>query len=114
MSEAVGVGEDPRVLEPDEPPEYKETIIKFDKVDDRATVFSEHRGVVSRLLRHTEAEPEAVTLEDGSTTDDAEHLDGTDTVVAYEGTVPVGALKVLKTPRDSARVSYVVSQDGGQ
>ncbi|WP_424004838.1 hypothetical protein ACOZ4I_17380 (plasmid) [Haloarcula salina] len=99
----------PRVIEPDLAPEEKETIFRFDKVDDRATVFSEQRGAVSRLLRHPEADADEIMLADGSSVDDVDVLDGDDTVIGYRGTVPIGALKVLKKTRDSTRPSEVIS-----
>lgn len=111
MSEQAGR---PRVVEPKEPPECKETIIRFDKVGERATVYSEHRGVVSRLLRHVEAEAEAITLQNGAVVEDDTLLSEDDTVIAYRGTVPIGALKILKTPRDSSRPSGVVTEKGDE
>jgi len=107
MSDAAGR---PKVVEPNGlGPEEKETIIRFDKRGERATVFSEQRGAVSRLLRHPEAEATSIVLADGSTVDSTEALDGGDTVTAFRGTVPIGALKVLKSARDSTRPSAVIS-----
>lgn len=106
MSDAAGR---PKVVEPDLTPEEKETIIRFDKRGDLATVFSEQRGAVSRLLRHPEAEAAEITLVDGSIVDDADALGPEDTVVAFRGTIPVGALKILKSARESSRPSDVIS-----
>ena len=102
----------PKVSEPDVAPEEKETIFRFGKRDERAVVFSEQRGPVGRLLRHPEAEAESIILDDGSTVEDTEELGPNDTVVAYHGTVPIGALKVRLSARDTASAARVIS-DGG-
>jgi hypothetical protein len=109
----VSADERPRVVEPDLAPEEKETIIRFSKRDDRAHIFSEQRGVVGRLLRHPEADVGRVTLADGSRVENPDVLDGTDTVVGIEATVPVGTLKVQETPRKAGGLAAVVS-DGGE
>jgi hypothetical protein len=108
MSDASGR---PRVVEPDLAPEEKETIIRFGKTDDRATIFSEQRGVVGRLLRHSSAEPDSITLTDGSTVGDTEALDGSDTVIAYRGTVPIGSLKVRRSARGTDAPARIISED---
>lgn len=105
----------PKVVEPEAlGAEEKETIIRFGKTDGRAVVFSEQRGPVGRLLRHPEAEADSITLADGSTVEDVEALDGNDTVISYRGTVPVGALKVRLSARDTSAPGPVISDKGEQ
>jgi hypothetical protein len=69
---------------------------------------------VARLLRHPEAEADSITLADGSTVEDAEALGPNDTVVAFRGTVPVGALKVRLSARDNANPARVISDEGDE
>lgn len=91
-------------------PEEKEVIIKFAK-DGDATVFSEIRGVSSRLFRHPEVDVERVVLADGTRVEDMHVLTETHTVTAVKATAPPGVLKIQQTPRDpSAILADVVSK----
>jgi hypothetical protein len=91
-------------------PEEKEVIIKFSK-DGDATLFSEIRGVSSRLFRHPEVEVERVVLADGTRVEDMDVLTETHTVTAVEATAPPGVLKIQRAPRGaSATLADVVSE----
>jgi hypothetical protein len=88
--------------------EEKETLLKFAK-EGPATIFSEHRGVCSRLLRHSDVSVRWVTLADGSRCEDVGELDSTDTITAVRATAPVGLLKVQASPRESGSLADVVT-----
>lgn len=100
----------PAVREPELAPEEKETLIRLSKVDERAQVYTEVRGVVGGLLDHPDAELEAATLACGEVVDGRENLDRDDTVVSWKGTVPIGAVKITATPRESTQPGRIVSR----
>jgi hypothetical protein len=103
------VGED-RNLNPEE----KETVVRFAKDEDRATVFTAEAGIVRRLLQHPKFIPEEYRPEGGRCVESAEEIDTTeDRVVAVEGTVPTGTLKVRASSRDSSGHASVVSNKTG-
>lgn len=86
------VGEDPELS-----PEEKETVLAFNKGADRVVVSSWEAAVVRRLLALPHFELSRVLLRRGK-------------VVFAEGTIPVGALKVLAVPRATASHAEIVAR----
>jgi hypothetical protein len=108
------VREAPR-LEPAE----KETLFRFAKPDTDAVIDTTESGLTRRLLAHPAVDVDAVTvLQDGGGVVDVSVEAAADRdVVGLRGTVPVGALKVLLSERETEGHAEVVSgrvyRDGG-
>ena len=84
---------------PDLYPEEKETSIWFSRRDERATIHSDERGIVRRLLSHPESEVDPKSIERGN--------DGE--IYSFYGTIPISCLKMLSVPRETGGHASVVS-----
>jgi hypothetical protein len=99
------VREDPRLT-----PQEKETTFRFAKDEDRVAIYTDEAGIGRRLLAHPSARIEGVTVvdEDVRPTVSVGEVNGRD-IVAVRGRLPVGALKVGLTPRETSEHAPVVS-----
>jgi hypothetical protein len=77
-------------------PEEKSIIINMTKVDDRATVHSDIGSVTRELLEHDEFEV------------DRKRTEGDETITAVTGTLPVGCLRLNKSPRENGSFWEIV------
>jgi len=84
--------------------------------DKRFTIYSAKPTIVKSLLRHDFFEMEwARILSDKKTfdIDDQDELESTDgSIVAIEGTLPIGTLTVKSKPRANNHQSSIVSTEG--
>ena len=98
----------------------KETVIRWAKPDEEAVVHTDERGPGRRLIKHPHSTVEELNVLRGEeyTTLEPEEVDEDDEVVGARLRLPIGALKVRRTPRDHAQHAVVVSDrietDGGQ
>jgi len=98
----------------------KETVIRWAKPDEEAVVHTDERGPGRRLIKHPHSTVEELNVLRGEeyTTLGPEEVDEDDEVVGARLRLPIGALKVRRTPRDHAQHAVVVSDrietDGGQ
>lgn len=100
------------VAEPqDLTPEEKETAIRFGKVDDRARVHTDERGLTARVLAHPEAVVLAVHVDDDGRTRTVTPREwGGRRVVGVEATLPVGAIQVKRSSRATGQHGEVVTE----
>lgn len=84
---------------PDRYPQEKETIIRFDKRDEVAYVWTGEAGLMRRLLKHDEFE-----------VDERKSIERDGHITAVHGTLPIGCLKVLGTPRKNPGHAEIVSR----
>ncbi|MFB6256296.1 MAG: hypothetical protein ABEH58_06150 [Haloplanus sp.] len=105
MREAVR--EDPDLL-----PEEKETTLRFAKDQDTAAVYTAEAGLARRLLAHAAVNVEGLTVleeEEARREVDPDDWGGGD-IVGVRARLPVGALKVQRTPRSAGGHAQVVSE----
>jgi len=99
------VGEDPDLL-----PVEKETTIRLPKDRDTIRVFTAEAGLMRRLLAHPHADVQTLnTLEDGTrqTASIDEYAAGT--IVGVVVDLPVGALQIKSSPRQTDQHAAIVS-----
>jgi hypothetical protein len=90
----------------------KETTIRFSKVDDRASVYTEEAGLMRRLLRHPHFEVESLRVN----TDDAvgkkvapnDFEEGS--ITGVDGTIPIAALVAQRSLRETSQHSALVPE----
>ena len=80
-------------------PEEKETIIRFDKSDDVAYVWTGEAGLMRRLIKHDEFEA-----------DERKSIERDGNITAVYGTLPIGCLSVIGTPRKASGHAEIVSR----
>jgi len=97
--------------DPDLAPQEKETTLRFTKDEDTVHVYTEEAGIGRRLLAHPSARIDAVTVVDNDVrpTVSVDEVNGRD-IVAVRGSLPVGALKVRRTSRETDEHAPVVSE----
>lgn len=97
--------------DPDLAPQEKETTLRFTKDEDTVHVYTEEAGIGRRLLAHPSARIEGVTVVDNDVrpTVSVDEVNGRD-IVAVRGSLPVGALKVRRTSRETDEHAPVVSE----
>lgn len=100
------VREDPELT-----PQEKETTLRFAKDEDRVAIYTAEAGIGRRLLAHPSARIGAVTVVDNDVrpTVSVDEVNGRD-IVAVRGSLPVGALKVRRTSRETDEHAPVVSE----
>jgi len=99
------VAEDRR-LEPVE----KETLFRFDKTEDRISVYTEEGGLMRRLLQHPEFRLESLRV----VTEESwgEHVDPDDfdegSITGVDGWVPIGVLSLKTSSRSISQHAAIV------
>ena len=107
-SDLVEAVEEDKVLTPVE----KETTIRFSKVDDHATVYTEEAGLIRRLLQHPHFEVDSLR----GTTDDAwgKEIAPNDfeegSITGVRGSIPIEALVFQTSLRETSQHSAVVPE----
>jgi hypothetical protein len=97
--------------DPDLAPQEKETTLRFAKDENRVAIYTAEAGIGRRLLAHPRARIEGVTVVDNDVrpTVSVGEVNGRD-IVAVRGSLPVGALKVRRTSRETDEHAPVVSE----
>lgn len=92
-------------------PAEKETSIRFAKDQDLATIFTAEAGLMRRLVAHPETAIESLTVLDAAgvrqTVDPTGYESGQ--IVGVVVTVPVGALQIKSSSRQSTQHAALVS-----
>lgn len=100
------VGEDAQLT-----PAEKETTIRFAKDQDRARIATAESGLMRRVLAHPESAVVSIDTLDGNVRERGKDIDdysGGD-VVGVVATIPVGALQVKLSSRQSSQHAKIVT-----
>lgn len=90
----------------------KETTIRFSKVDDRASIYTEEAGLMRRLLRHPHFEVDTLRVN----TDDAvgKQVAPSDfeqgSITGVDGSIPIEALVLQTSLRETSQHSALVPE----
>jgi hypothetical protein len=100
--------EEDKVLTPVE----KETTIRFSKVDDHATVYTEEGGLIRRLLQHPHFEIDSLrgTTADAWGKEIAPNDFEEGSITGVRGTIPIEALVFQTSLRKTSQHSAVVPE----
>jgi hypothetical protein len=105
-SELIGAVAEDRRLEPVE----KETLFRFDKTEDRVSVYTEEGGLMRRLLQHPEFRLDSlrvVTEESWGERVDPDDFNG-GSITGVEGWVPIGVLSLKTSSRSTSQHAAIV------
>lgn len=104
MNELADAAEEDTSLTPIE----KETTILFSKVDDCASVYTEEAGLMRRLLNHPHFELESLRGADGHRIALSDFDEGP--ITGVDGTIPIEALLLQRSLRETSQHSAVVPE----
>ena len=92
----------------------RETTLRFAEWDETASFYTTERGLMNRILAHPAAAVKSLNVLDeaGSSHADPLPLEEYDggPVVGVEATLPVGVLKIQKTPRSTTGHAPIISK----
>jgi hypothetical protein len=98
--------------DPELAPEEKETTLRFARDEDVATFYTAEAGLGRRLIAHPETVLHGVVIKDGRArpTKPPEEVEQGEHVVGVRGTIPLGALSVKSSSRETEQHAAIVSE----